>query len=272
MPEDAVYIGWDVGGWEGSRDALAAVVWGGHGAIELAGAPARVCLRDVLVSGRCSVDDLLAQCGAKCSWSRAVIGIDAPLGWPDEFARHVATPLSRAPTYWPREPGEIGNRLAYRCCDRVVHERCGKKPMSAVFDRLGNNATKALTACRMLAAAHKALVSPQQGLTGRVILIEAYPALWKQGAAKAGKPVDAAAAALSECAMPAAGSDELDALLAALSAACYDNQVRELGLGLPALHMPDDVQPDGAGKVIPRETICREGWIYFPRSALTDRQ
>ena len=55
--------------------------------------------------------------------------------------------------------------------------------------------------------------------------------------------------------------------LCALTAACYDNQVRELGLNLPELWSPEeefamaDCEPDGV------RVVWREGRIYLPEAA-----
>lgn len=65
--------------------------------------------------------------------------------------------------------------------------------------------------------------------------------------------------------MPALGTDEADAVLCALTAACYDSQVRGLGWRLPELWFPEgefvmaDGEPGGA------RLVRQEGWIYFPK-------
>ena len=75
-----------------------------------------------------------------------------------------------------------------------------------------------------------------------------------------------AAKAVAGVPMPALGTDEADAVLCALTAACYDNQVRGLGRRLPKLHMPEgefaatDAEPDGA------RLVRQEGWIYWPNT------
>ena len=79
-----------------------------------------------------------------------MIGIDAPLGWPAEFVRLVGRAPNHARPYLPPAGGEFESRLAYRYTDRAVHRRCGKKPLSAAFDKLGNNATKAIAVCQLL--------------------------------------------------------------------------------------------------------------------------
>jgi hypothetical protein len=53
--------------------------------------------------------------------------------------------------------------------------------------------------------------------------------------------------------------------LRALTAACYDSQAREPGLGVPELWLPEDglaaagCEPDGA------QLVRQEGWIYLSK-------
>ncbi len=55
-------------------------------------------------------------------------------------------------------------------------------------------------------------------------------------------------------------------VLCAPTAACCDNQVRELGAGLPRLQLPEDeaamadAESDGA------QAVLRDGWSFFPRA------
>lgn len=61
------------------------------------------------------------------------------------------------------------------------------------------------------------------------------------------------------------------AVLCALTTACYDNQVRELGLSPSELWLPEDefamtdAEPDGA------RLVRQEGSIYLPKWVLRDR-
>lgn len=264
MAQEALYIGWDVGGWEGDRDGLAVLQWHHHGHLELCGEPKHVRLADRIKEGL-SVDDLLEVADASQPWRRVVIGVDAPLGWPAEFVRLVGGGLRDSNPYLPGGSGEIKNRLAYRLTDRVVHDRCGKKPLSGAFDKLGGNATKAITVCQLLHKNAGAVVVPQEeeAEQQRVVICEAYPALWKQHAR------EEAAKALEGLNLPPLGADESDAVLCALTAACYDNQAQELRRGLPELWLlPKDesaienVEPGGV------QLVRQEGWIYFPKAAL----
>ena len=268
MVHEVLYIGWDVGGWEGSCDGLAVLRCGRDGHVELCGEPKRVRLGRRLTN-EFRADDLLAACGVVQPRNRVVIGIDAPLGWPAEFVRLVTAGPHGPEPYVPGDGGEIENRLAYRLTDRVVRKRCGKKPLSGAFDRLGGNATKAITVCQLLRKNAGAVVVPQEEDTEQpVVICEAYPAPWKEHARKEGGLLKSAAEALPGLDMPPLGTDEADAVLCALTAACYDNQARELKRGLPELWLPEDeftianVEPGGT------RLVQQEGWIYFPKAAM----
>lgn len=268
MPKRAVYIGWDVGGWEGEADGVAALRWADEGFLRPAGRPVCLGLKSLLCSSRFSVDALLDCCGAAGPWERAVIGIDANLGWPLEFLELVSGSPTPGAQYLPAAgEREIDNALAFRSCDRVIHRLCGKKPLSATFDRLGNNCTKAMVGCRLLAASDGAAIAVMAGAPGRATVVEAYPALWKTGARKASPLLPEAASALAGCHLPAPGSDEADALLCALTAACYDNQARSLGRPLPALLFPEDpaVRDGDEGEI--RRRAEAEGWAFWPAAA-----
>jgi hypothetical protein len=266
---EVLYIGWDVGGWEGTRDGLAALRWSRGERLECC-AETRCVRLSAELTHEFGVGDLLTICGVKQPHDRVVIGIDAPLGWPAGFARLVRAGLRNDEPYLPDDGGEIENRLAYRFTDRVVHGRCGKKPLSASFDRLGNNATKAVTLCQLLRRNSGAVIVPQREDDGLAVAIcEAYPALWKTGRRKGADLLPAAARALMGLHMPPPGSDEADAVLCALTAACYDNQPRRLGLRLPELWLPEDefamadAEPGGA------QLIRQEGWVYFPKAGIS---
>jgi hypothetical protein len=265
--EPALYIGWDVGGWEGCHDGLAVLRWSRADRLELCGQPKCLRLRGSMASREFSVAGLLRACDAPEAWERVVVGIDAPLGWPVEFARLVGAHFADCGVYVPGPGGEIENRLAYRLCDRVIYRRCRKKPLSAPFDRLGGNASKAMVGCRLLSASDGAVLVPQAGSGGRVTLCEAYPALWKEGSSRKGSVTRQVLAVLQGDRLPEPGTDELDAVLCALTAACYDNQTRGLGRPLPELYLPEDERAVSEEPGI-AELVAQEGWVYFPKSAL----
>jgi len=265
--DPVLYIGWDVGGWEGCHDGLAVLRWSRAGRLERCGQPKRLRLRESIAKREFSIASLLKACDAPGSWGRVVVGIDAPLGWPVEFARLIRGGLSDRGGYVPGPGGEIENRLAYRLCDRVIYRRCRKKPLSAAFDRLGGNASKAMVGCRLLSASDGAVLVPQGGVAGRVTLCEAYPALWKEGTSRKGCVCSEALAVLGRDDLPEPGTDELDAVLCALTAACYDNQADGLGKPLPELYLPEDEWAASEEHGV-AELVAQEGWAYFPKSAL----
>lgn len=69
------------------------------------------------------------------------------------------------------------NRYAYRDCERWLHEQYGKKPMSASFDKLGNNATWPITLTALLQQQDCAATWPE---TAELAMLGAYPAMMKQ--------------------------------------------------------------------------------------------
>ncbi len=82
----------------------------------------------------CDDDDLVAA--AACA---DVVGVDAPLGWPDAFVAAVAAwHEGRA---WPRHDPR---HLRLRATDRHVHAEVGRVPLSVSTDRIGVVAFRAV--------------------------------------------------------------------------------------------------------------------------------
>lgn len=101
-----------------------------------------------------------------------VLGIDCPLGWPDDFVAflqahhsgHVVAPADVAGRDWRQ-------RLANRATDRQVRAACGLKPLSVAADRI------ALTAMR--AAGILARLNDEGrpvDRSGGGVVVEVYPA------------------------------------------------------------------------------------------------
>jgi hypothetical protein len=123
-----------------------------------------------------------------------------------------------------------------------VAKEHGKKPLSASFDKLGNNATVAMALTRRWRDHEGFRVLPYDELgDGRRVVIETYPALFK----RKGVVVERARSLLPEGLVD--GSDEKDATICALVAAAYANASD------PPL--PKIVGPEAAG--------C-DGWIFAP--------
>lgn len=232
-------IGWDVGGWLGHKQAVAAIWMEPDGSWRHVGQARAFAVKQILEGG---VDALV-----RIAWpdapsaalaGRIVIAIDAPLSFPRAFELFISG-QSAIEIGWPRE---IENPLAYRDCDRYVAKEHGKKPLSASFDKLGNNATVAMALTRRWRDHEGFRVLPFDDLgDGRRVVIETYPALFK----RSGVVVESARSLLP--AGLADGSDEKDATICALVAAAYANASNP--------RLPKIVGPEAAG--------C-DGWIYAP--------
>jgi predicted nuclease with RNAse H fold len=100
------------------------------------------------------------------------LGIDCPLGWPDDFLRflqehhagHVVAPQDLAGRDWRR-------KVAYRATDRAVKERTGLTPLSVAADRIGLTAMRAAGILSLLAADGRPV-----DRAGTGIVVEVYPA------------------------------------------------------------------------------------------------
>ena len=187
----------------------------------------------------------------------ARVGIDVPLGWPDDFVQAVADHREGRP--WSRADSK---RLRFRETDRFVHERTRRWPLSVSSDRIG---ITAMRAARLLSAwtggtsfdrvsdSRIAEVYPAAALRMWGLAANGYKgpkAKHRDSRCKLLSAILDAAPWLSlaprhaeEC---AASDDSLDALIAALTA-----RAAARDLCLPVPH--DSVD---AGH--------REGWIHLP--------
>jgi predicted nuclease with RNAse H fold len=170
-----------------------------------------------------------------------VIGIDAPLAFPKAFKAM----LNGDTTELKPAGREIDNPLAYRDCERWVHQMHGKKPLSAAFDKLGNGATLAMSVCHGLRRDGFSLL-PQEGDQSDRAVIEVYPGIVKQEPKRASPAIDVIHRLVPAETKP--GTDRYDAALCAIVAAVYAGAGGYLGL--PELI---DFQP-GFDR--------SEGWVY----------
>lgn len=240
---DAIGIGWDVRGWQGNAQAVAVVGWQAResrlhwlGISPLFRLSSRVA-PDLDALLRPALQDEVALMQV-LACPRLALGIDAPLAFPRALADLLAGRGSGSPV--PQR--EIDNPYAYRDCERWLHQHYGKKPLSATFDRLGNNATLALSMLPRLGDLQ--LVPKQARAAGRAVL-EVYPALAKMGG-KASAVRPELQPHLPASLIP--GTDPYDAALCALMALQY--AAEGVVTSLPALvDLPDEMAPD-------------EGWVY----------
>lgn len=238
-------IGWDVGGWMGGKHGIAVAQWT-VGSDKLQWLGSTVCS---IAQGKVFTPHTLFNAAVKnisteyLENSHIVIGIDAPLGYPDDFVKLV----TGKQVAFERPAKEIDNRLAYRDTERYVHQTFGKKPLSATFDKLGNNATVAVyhigAWCKDLGYSVHPIMEEAQDAK---IIIEVYPALIKDTKGKALNPVkDLLPDYIAE------GTDEADAAICAVMAIAYGANGRYSKL--PRLIGPSKEW------ITPSKT---EGWIY----------
>lgn len=177
-----------------------------------------------------------------------VIGIDAPFGWPNDFRDAVSE--------WNRDTWneKVRDGLAYRQTDRACKDCMGRSPLSVSTDRI------ALPAMRAMALLRRHRVSDKSG-DGR--FYEVYPAAslrawglqdtgYKQGEKaplvrrKILRKLRKQMAWLDFGGMNFASDDEIDALIAAITAWCAAN-------GHTTKPAEDEMK---------RARI--EGWIHIP--------
>ena len=241
-----VAIGWDVRGWCSREQAVAVLAFdtpGGQPVWLGVSGPFQLTAGETLGLAALlkPLLDTQQQAAVRAAES-VVIGIDAPLAFPRPLVDLLA---GEAWTACCPPAREITNPLAYRDCERWIHAQFHKKPLSATFDRIGNNATLAMCMVRALQAEGFALV-PQQAATAGHAVIEVYPGIVKRGR----KKVDPAIRPLQQH-LPAAlepGTDAYDAAICALLTASWAGQGGQLGL--PATTGPEPGFDPA------------EGWIY----------
>ncbi len=274
-PDATLCIGWDVGGWHGSKDGLAALALTTAGEIVRVGEADRHGLGPVVASGAFGVDYLLGYLGLlrhDFRFTRIVIGVDAPLGLPELFLATSAAPLRNMPRI-PRAPERVlDSRLAYRDTEREIYrlfhdaKGSGWRPLSGTFDSFGSNLSKArigAAALRTDASWGVVKVLPFDEDLGTIAVIEVYPALWDAAPAtdwseqllRTVKALDALA--------PNA-PDIRDGFRCALAAACYERTRRDGPPWLPTVALPPE-----------NSRVTSEGWIYAPlprADALTNRR
>ena len=197
-------------------------------------------------------DDAIVDLASDCE----VVGIDAPLGWPDAFV-DVVTAHHRGESPPPATPKD----LQLRRTDHIVAEHSGKRPLSVSTDRIGVVALRAIRLLERLAGAG----ADRSGGAG---VYETYPggavAAWalvdrSYKRADSGPERAAIVAALGRhlnldgfTEQMVASDDDLDAVLCAAI------------VGLAAAgrtHAPDESDTAQA---------AREGWIHIPSGPIED--
>lgn len=243
-------IGWDAGGWQGNKQAVAVVSWmTGAASVDWLGvSPAFALSRRLPLS----LNSLLAPAlggNPLPSATRIAWAVDAPLAFPSALRDLVC---GQGPVLQQVPDSELDNPYAYRASERWLARQYGRKPMSATFDRLGNVATLAMSLLPVWQAAGYRLL-PQQQADADLAVLETWPALMKPARQQAA--IAPFAQLLPAEVVP--GSDRYDAALCALVALASASQ--DTCPLLPPLVKPVDSVP------------ASEGWIYhFQPSHLLD--
>ncbi|SHJ88069.1 Protein of unknown function [Dethiosulfatibacter aminovorans DSM 17477] len=176
-PRRIVSIGWDVGGWMGKKQGFSMSLWDYEKEeFSWIGKPSEMSLpKNRLITP----DEIMGILSSTFSDReldeyQIIIAIDAPLGYPEAFVKFISSEdvISAKPDK------EINNPLAYRDTERHIHKVFDKKPLSSVFDKIGNNATVAISHIRTWSSEHEYIVQPSNRCSKREI-IEVYPALVK---------------------------------------------------------------------------------------------
>lgn len=253
---DALFVGWDVGGWNcdknaSSRDALVVL----DRERKILGRPWRGNLRVAInEAGNTQewIQMLLRLCEVDIEGDcpPVVMAIDTPLGFSQRFLQLVS---GRGVA------GNIGssasNPYLFRYTEHFLFQH-GLKPLSPIKDMIGSQATKGMHALARFA--------PEVAATGvwcsenTLTAFEAYPSACKPSLQLRDllQAYHTASATTQAEVWDIAGfgdgvdhEDKRDALLCALVAWLFHCQPE-------ALCMPDSNVPDG------------EGWIFIPRDAV----
>jgi hypothetical protein len=237
----AWFVGWDVGGWNcdkngKSRDAIVIL----DANRKVIGKPWRGNLR-LTINAAENTEAFVAaifelcEVQTKAGHVPVTLAIDTPLGFSVEFARLV-TGLQSV--------GEVGssdtNPYLFRETERRLFEH-GLKPLSAIKDMIGSQATKGM---HVLARFAPTAIRCGVWREGSLTAIEAYPS-----ACKTSHKVRA----LQEPFGALAHDDLDDALTCALIAFLFVNQPEALLAPEPAVPMS-------------------EGWIWVPTDGMNPKE
>lgn len=101
----------------------------------------------------------------------AKVGVDSPLGWPDEFVRFLTDHAAAAVEVRAWETGEQQRRrLTWRLTDQVVRA-AGHQPLTVAADKIGHVAMRAARLLALLAAEQLPVDRAGSG-----VVVEVYPA------------------------------------------------------------------------------------------------
>lgn len=229
------FIGWDVGGWHcdknsNSRDAIVIL----NESLHIIGTPWRGNLRISIASCSTSsswLKDIFWKCKAEYPTGETTVtmAIDTPLGFSEKFIQLVTAKQISQPD---NDSGQ--NHYLYRKTERYLHS-IGKRPLSAIKDMIGSQATKGIhTLAKFAPIVEKCGVWTDGG---GFRALETYPAACRQSAIIKSFLKDRVS--LGE-------NDKNDALVCAIISYLFVKKRTTL------------LSP-------PRKTPESEGWIWIPR-------
>lgn len=242
MVDNIYALGWDVGGWMGNSNSFVFIeVHKNENKLKWFFSEKNYQLKkDSLFKLEEIINDLAKR--SLSEMNPLIIGIDAPLSFPRQFVNF----LNQDEMYIKKPSKEIFNPLAYRATDRYIYNKYGKKPLSATFDRLGNNTTVAISHLRYWKQKYRLNMDFTNLKPDLINIIETYPALSKPSKfVEAFERIDnIIPGKIKE------GTDQYDAALCALMAVQFgcENGFKKL---------PSLVYPPEKGKI-----YSKEGWIY----------
>lgn len=164
-------IGWDVGGWQGKKNAFSGLSYDGK---SFQWSPP-ILLKVPDNPGLFTIDAILNSLKySQKSYEKLIIAIDAPLGIPKDFL-----PFLKGTFDFIKPTSGISNRIAFRCTDRYVHRITGKPPLSPLFDKMGINTTLVLAHLKQWKKDGFQVRTPNCKSYSLNEIIEVYPAMVK---------------------------------------------------------------------------------------------
>jgi hypothetical protein len=147
LTDKLLAIGWDVGGWYGSKQGIAMLSADPEGTIEFVDDPVTKRIsKEVIPSGNPVkfFSDLIGISNCVANNRKIILAVDAPLAVPENYRKLISVTedfLNDEGNLF-REKDHIDSKIFFRDCERWVKERF-QKPMPCVGSWLGNNATLA---------------------------------------------------------------------------------------------------------------------------------
>jgi predicted nuclease with RNAse H fold len=208
-------------------------------------------------------DDVIVELAGRAD----KIGIDCPLGWPDDFVSFVGAHRTGVVTI-PAGTGakEWRRRLAWRHTDEVARQLTGLVPLSVSADRIGHTAMRCAALQAELARAGRSV-----DRSGAGAVVEVYPAaslkVW-------GLPWRGYKTTKNQAVLGAV-VDHLRQAAPWLDLGDHENLCRRSD------HALDAVVAALTARAAVRDQVCRpderelpaartEGWIAIPTAALAD--